>query len=146
MSSLKHWMLRKLVPEIVNTSVLITVDLNASARDAAVAMATHRVSAVLVMDGKRLKGIVTERDITGRLVAAGLSARETRVDAIMTPDPATLGPEAQAQAAIDLMRSQGFRHLPIVDDDRVVTMVSMRDLYEALQACAPRDEVSGAEP
>ena len=140
MSSLRHWMLRKLVPEVVNTSVLITVDLGASARDAAGAMATHRVSAVLVMDGKRLKGIVTERDITWRVVAAGLSAHETRVEGIMTPEPATLGPDAPAQAAIDLMRMQGFRHLPIVDDDRVVAMVSMRDLYEALQNCAPAEE------
>jgi len=138
-SSLKNWMLRKLVPEIVNTSVLITVDLGASAREAAIAMATHRVSAVLVMDGKRLKGILTERDITWRVVAAGLSAHETRAESIMTPDPATLDPDAPAQAAIDLMRTQGFRHLPIVDDDRVVAMVSMRDLYEALQDTTPRD-------
>ncbi|SDE98288.1 CBS domain-containing protein [Rhodospira trueperi] len=125
-------MLRKLVPEIVNTSVLISVAPDATARDAAVAMATHTIAAVLVMDGKRLVGIITERDITARVVAIGRDPANTRADEIMTPDPHTLSPEASANDALDLMQTRGFRHLPIVDGDRVVSMVSMRDLHRAL--------------
>lgn len=125
-------MLRKLVPGIVNTSVLITVGMDASAREAAIAMATHRVAAVLVMDGKRLKGIVTERDITARVVAAARNPVATRVDEIMTADPFTLGPESTATEALELMQAHSFRHLPIVDGDRVVAMVSMRDLHRAM--------------
>lgn len=138
-------MLRKLVPGIVNTSVLITVPHDAAARDAAVAMATHRVAAVLVMDGKRLQGIVTERDITARLVAVGLDPARTPVREIMTAAPFTLPPDANATDALDLMRTHGFRHLPIVEDDRVVAMVSMRDLQWALyaQVIGPEDGAGG---
>ncbi|MBB4287483.1 CBS domain-containing protein [Roseospira goensis] len=132
-------MLRKLVPGIVNTSVLISVGLEATAREVAVAMATHRVAAVLVMDGKRLKGIVTERDITCRVVAAGRNPAATRVDEIMTVDPHTLPPEATASTALDLMQTRGFRHLPIVDGERVVAMVSMRDLHRAMHEQLSRD-------
>ncbi|WP_299438556.1 CBS domain-containing protein [uncultured Rhodospira sp.] len=132
-------MLRKLVPEIVNTSVLISVGPDASARDAAVAMATHRVGAVLVMDGKRLSGIITERDITARVVAIGRNPVATRADEIMTPDPHTLPANASATEALNLMQEEGFRHLPLVDGDRVVSMVSMRDLHRAMHDQMSRD-------
>lgn len=132
-------MLRKLVPDIVNTSVLISVGPDATARDVAVAMATHRVAAILVMDGKRLVGIVTERDITTRVVAEGRNPAVLRAYEIMTPDPHTLPSDALAMDALALMQTRKFRHLPIVDDDRVIAMVSMRDLHSAIHRQLSRD-------
>ncbi|KAA5605653.1 CBS domain-containing protein [Roseospira marina] len=132
-------MLRKLVPDIVNMSVLISVAPEATARDVAVAMTTHRVAAVLVMDGKRLVGIVTERDITGRIVAEGRNPAVVRADEIMTRDPYSLPPDATAFEALGLMQAHKFRHLPIVEDDRVVAMVSMRDLHSAIHRQLSQD-------
>jgi len=132
-------MLRKLVPDIVNTSVLISVGPASSARDVAVAMATHRVAAILVMDGKRLIGIVTERDITTRVVAEGRNPSAVKADEIMTVDPHTLPPDAMAMEALALMQTHKFRHLPIVEGDRVVAMVSMRDLHSAIHRQLSQD-------
>ncbi|MQX35661.1 CBS domain-containing protein [Roseospira navarrensis] len=132
-------MLRKLVPDIVNTSVLISVSPSQSAREVAMAMATHRVAAVLIMDGKRLVGIVTERDITVRVVAEGRNPASVRADEIMTPDPHTLPPDAMAMQALELMQTRKFRHLPVVEDGRVLAMVSMRDLHSAIHRQLSQD-------
>ena len=81
------------------------------------------------MEGDRLVGIVTERDMTVRVVAAGLDADTTPVGEVMTTDPDTLAPNDTASDAIRMMKSRNYRHLPVVDGGTVVGMVSVRDLY-----------------
>jgi CBS domain-containing protein len=93
--------------------------------DAARRMHERRVGAVVVLDDDRLVGIVTERDIL-RAVATG-AIGESVADA-MTHGPDTIGPDERAGQAAALMIHGGFRHLPVVDGDTVVGMLSIRDL------------------
>ena len=93
--------------------------------DAARRMHERRVGAVVVSEGDRLVGIVTERDIL-RAVATG--AIGGSVADVMTHGPDTIGPDESAGQAAALMIHGGFRHLPVVDGNAVVGMLSIRDL------------------
>ncbi|HET6602118.1 MAG TPA: CBS domain-containing protein [Gaiella sp.] len=93
--------------------------------DAARRMHERRVGAVVVLDGDRLVGIVSERDIL-RAVATG--AIGGSVADAMTHGPDTIGPDESAGQAAALMIHGGFRHLPVVDGSTVVGMLSIRDL------------------
>ena len=93
--------------------------------DAARRMHERRVGAIVVQDGERLVGIVTERDIL-RAVATG--AIGGSVADVMTHGPDTIGPDESAGQAAALMIHGGFRHLPVVDGNAVVGMLSIRDL------------------
>ena len=81
------------------------------------------------MEGERLVGIITERDMTSRVVAAGLNPETTSCVEIMTGNPDTLSPDDTASDALAMMRERNYRHLPVVKGERVVGMVSVRDLY-----------------
>jgi CBS domain-containing protein len=91
-------------------------------------MHAHSVGAVLVMDGPRLAGIFTERDLV-RLVAEGSDARERPVAAMMSCDVCMAPPDADLLWAADMMRRRRVRHLPVGDDGMVVGIVSLRDLF-----------------
>jgi CBS domain-containing protein len=100
-------------------------------------MVSRDVGAVIVMDGARLVGILTERDVL-RAVASGLDD-STLVKDCMTRDPDTLESDETTRQAATLMIHGGFRHLPIVDGDEVVGMLSIRDLMRVvLDDSAPR--------
>ena len=90
-------------------------------------MGTNHVGSALVMDGDVLVGIFTERDVL-RAVASDFGASGRPVAEAMTASPATVPPDADAGEALDDMLERGFRHFPVVDDGRVVGIVSMRDL------------------
>ena len=97
-------------------------------------MRDEQVSAVVVTDHEgHLLGIFTGRDAV-RLLAEGLDAKSTRVDAVMTKNPTTLGPSARAMDALLLMSDCGFRHIPIVDGARVAGIVSRYDFRAKEQA------------
>jgi CBS domain-containing protein len=100
-------------------------------------MVAKDVGAVLVTEGKRLVGILTERDVL-RAVARGIDASTTVAD-WMTRDPETLDPDESTEHAAVLMIHGGFRHLPLVEGDDVVGMLSIRDLMRVvLDNAAPR--------
>ncbi len=128
-------MQRRIVPHIVDgRRPVATVTPEASVREAARRMRERRVAALLVMEGERLVGIVTERDIVFRVVAEGRDPAAVTVAEIMTRDPVTARPDERAIDALTKMREGHFRHLPVVDGDgRVVAVVSIRDLYEAVR-------------
>jgi CBS domain-containing protein len=87
----------------------------------------HAISSVVVMDGDRLAGIVTERDLVN-LVADGLDPRATTVGDRMTRDLDTVGPRTDIAEAAEHMARLRIRHLPVVDDGRLVGIISIRDL------------------
>jgi CBS domain-containing protein len=122
----------KIIPDIVSDQSICAMATDETARQAAEKMVERNVAAVVVLeaDGKLL-GIVTERDLTRRVVAVGLVGDEIKLGDIMTPNPDTLGPNDLALDALELMRVRNFRHLPVLDEGRVVGMVSIRDLYAA---------------
>jgi CBS domain-containing protein len=116
---------------------LLTVESSLRVAEVAKRMVEREVGAVLVMDGDRLAGILTERDIL-RAVARGI-----REDAVagdwMTIHPDTIGPDETTEHAATLMMHGGFRHLPVVEGDDVVGILSIRDLMRiALSDSAPR--------
>lgn len=123
----------RIVPDVVPRGAVASVAPGASVRAAARLMAGHRVAALLVVEGEAVAGIVTEHDVTARLVAAGLDPDATPVSAIMSPNPHTLAPDDSVGEALELMRRRDIRHLPVVEGGRPVAMVSVRDLYAAVQ-------------
>jgi len=116
---------------------LLTVEGDARLTDAVRSMDDRRVGAVLVLEGERLVGVFTERDVL-RAVAHGL-APEATVGEWMTHGPETIEPDETAEHAAVLMIHGGFRHLPVVDAGKVVGILSIRDLMRSvLDDAAPR--------
>lgn len=116
---------------------LLTVGPDDRLGEAAKRMVARGVGAVLVMDGERLGGILTERDLL-KAVAGGLSD-EARVRDWMTRHPETVEASDATEHAAALMIHGGFRHLPVMDGSAVAGIISIRDLMRvALQDMAPR--------
>jgi CBS domain-containing protein len=90
-----------------------------------------RGSLVVVDNGKPV-GIITERDIVRRLVAEGKSASATKVGEIMSTPLISVGPEATVAAVVRVMYENGIRRLPIVENDRVIGMLTVTDLARVL--------------
>jgi len=116
-----------LVGEIMHPDVK-TASPSDSFADVAREMRTHGISSVVVLDGKKLQGIVTERDIVN-LVAGGGDPNTTTVEGGMTRlDLITVDSKTEVADAAEQMVSNNIRHLPIVDDGNVVGIVSIRDM------------------
>ena len=116
---------------------LVTVAPDELLGSAAARMAERKVGAALILDGNRLIGILSERDVL-RAVAAG-GAEVAPVSAWMTANPETIEPDDSLDQAAALMIHGGFRHLPVVDGGRAVGILSIRDLVRvALDDRAPR--------
>ena len=116
---------------------LLTVERGDALGEVAQRMVDRDVGAVLVMEGDDLVGILTERDVL-RAVAAGIQDN-TVVSDWMTRDPDTMSPDDTTQHAAVLMIHGGFRHMPLVEGDQVVGMLSIRDLMRVvLDNAAPR--------
>jgi CBS domain-containing protein len=114
------------VREVMSTK-LHTVEPGDTVGEAVAVMAQHRVGSVLVMEGERLLGIFTERD-TVRALSLSHDAPRHQIVSWMTPDPKTTTPDEDSDAALRLMLDSGFRHLPVVENGKLVGIVSMRDL------------------
>jgi CBS domain-containing protein len=123
---------KKIVPDVVRDQKLAQVPETMTVREAASLMAGRHIGAVMVMDGLRLTGIFTERDLMGRVVAPGLDPNTTRLAQVMTRNPDTIGADDTALDALQMMRKSGYRHLPVAKDGRIVGMISVRDLYSSV--------------
>jgi CBS domain-containing protein len=138
-------MKRRIVPGVIDgEQALCCLPPDATAHDAATLMRERRVGAVMIVDGSRLLGIVTERDLVFRLLAEGRDARGTRLAEIMTAGPETLSPGDSALDALQKMLDGRYRHLPVVDGSRICGIVSIRDLYEAARLTL-QEELRSAE-
>ena len=114
------------VAELMTTDVL-TVAPEDTIGETAQKMVELGVSSAVVSDYGRMIGIVTERDLT-RAVAGRVHTSEARVREWMTPDPVTLTRDASAAEAARIMFENRFRHIPIVEDEHTVGIVSIRDV------------------
>jgi CBS domain-containing protein len=101
-----------------------------SVREAARYMTERRVGAVCVLEGSRLVGVLSERDIMGRVVAPGLDLDRTTVGEVMTRDLVVAQAGDSLDDALRRMKQAGCRHLPVVEDDKLVGMVAQRDLLQ----------------
>ena len=122
-----------IVPDIIKDRKLVAMSTAATARAAANLMAEAGTAAVVVMDDEKLVGIVTERDLTRRVLAVGKDPDTISLDVIMTRNPDILAPTDSALDALELMRARRYRHVPVVDAGRVIGMVSIQDLYDAVK-------------
>lgn len=110
-----------------------SVDADAYVTDCVKRMNELRIGAMLVMDDDgRLSGIFTERDVVTRVLGAGLDPAVTRVSSVMTTNPFCVSPSTSLDEAMNIVSSQRIRHLPVVEDGKVLGMVSSGDLAHRL--------------
>jgi CBS domain-containing protein len=96
-------------------------------------MADKAIGALLVMEGERLVGILSERDYARKVILMGRSSKDTPVSAIMTPAPlVTVTPHSRTKECMRLMTDRRIRHLPVIDDGKVVGMLSIGDLVRSI--------------
>ncbi|HSN51764.1 MAG TPA: CBS domain-containing protein [Woeseiaceae bacterium] len=113
-------------------SDVFTIAPDATVAEAVDLMADRCVGSLLVMVDGLLRGIVTERDYTRKIVAGGLSKEGSRVADIMTADVYTTGVEQNIDECMMLMTEKRIRHLPVVDGDEVLGIISIGDLIKAI--------------
>jgi CBS domain-containing protein len=109
------------------TRDILTADPADSIGEAAQKMTERGVGSIVVSDYGRMIGILTERDVL-KAVAGRVHSSEARVREWMTSDPVTVAPSTPVEEAGRIMLEAGFRHLPVVEEDRPVGIVSIRDL------------------
>ncbi|GAB4428806.1 MAG: CBS domain-containing protein [Anaerolineales bacterium] len=108
------------------------VDCNDNVLKALEIMAEADISAVMVQEGDKIVGIFTERDYSRKCELKGLSAKDTSVRDLMTEKMLTVTPETSIDQCMGLMKQHHIRHLPIIENDKLVGMVSMRDVVDVL--------------
>jgi CBS domain-containing protein len=107
---------------------------NDSVFDALQQLANHNVGAMMVMDQGKLVGVFSERDYTRKIALAGKSSKDTQVKDIMTPDVLTVSPETRTRDCMALMSQKKIRHLPVMEGDKVLGMISIRDIMNDIIA------------
>ena len=125
--------IRDLLDKVLINQRLVIIDLNKSAMEAATTMVKNKCGALLVCDEKKedtLVGIVSERDLAFRVIPKDLNPKRTTVSKIMTKNVETISPKKTTHDAIHIMKSRGFRHLPVVENKKIIGILSMRDLYD----------------
>ncbi len=111
------------------TREVLTVEPSDTIGEAAQKMVDQGVSSAVVSDYGKLIGILTERDLT-RAVAGRTHSSEARVREWMTADPVTMGESDSAEEAARIMFEQRFRHIPVVDGETTIGIVSIRDVAQ----------------
>ena len=95
-------------------------------------MAENNVGAIMICDGGQMLGIFTERDYCRKIILMGRSSLNTPIQEIMTKKPITIKPQNTPEECIEIMTKYQIRHLPVEENDKLVGLVSMRDVMEML--------------
>jgi CBS domain-containing protein len=121
----------KTVAELLRTKPprgIIKIAPEISVLEAIKVLAAENIGAAVVMSGDRLAGIFSERDYTRKVILKGRSSDTTRVEEIMTANVVVVSPRTKTRECMALMTEKNIRHLPVVDEGRVIGMVSIRDI------------------
>jgi CBS domain-containing protein len=126
----------KTVAELLRTrpARVVSVSPTQSVLEAIKLLASEDIGAAIVLDGGRLAGIVSERDYTRKVILKGRSSDATRVEEIMTRNVVVVTPRTHSRECMQLMSEKSIRHLPVVDEGRVIGMVSIRDIVSDIIA------------
>jgi CBS domain-containing protein len=125
---------------------LVTVPPETTVRKAAKLMAKRNVGAVMVVDEQGLVGIFTERDAVFRVIARDVDSQTTRLVDVMTKAPITVAPDKSFGYALLVMHENGFRHLPVIENGKLIGVISARnaldpDLEEFVSESRRRDHI-----
>ncbi len=99
--------------------------------DAIVALSEHRIGALLVLDGERLAGVFSERDYAREVVLKGKTSKTTPVKEVMSTTVITVTPDQTVEECMGLMSGKRIRHLPVIQDGKVLGVLSIGDLVQA---------------
>jgi CBS domain-containing protein len=117
------------------TKNMVTVNITATAAEAAKKMQSEKVGTVLVLDGWLLKGLVTDRQIATRVVASGKDPAKVGVSEFMTKNPVTVSPEMDIHEAVRIIGSHGYRRIPVLEGGKPVGIISVADIAEHALTC-----------
>lgn len=109
-------------------NAVISVEPSITAFQALEVMRDMNVGGLLVTEGDRLVGIFTERDYARKVILKGKTSKEIQVSELMTPRPITVTPETTIEDCMSLMTNKFIRHLPVVEDDKLVGVISIGDV------------------
>ena len=118
------------IRRVMKRRQLLVAAPHTTVRKASMMMASRHVGAILVVEGHQLLGIFTERDAVFRVVACGLEPDATPLAAVMTAAPHTVSSGQSFGYGMLVMQQHGFRHLPVVDDGKLVGIVSSRNALD----------------
>jgi signal-transduction protein with cAMP-binding, CBS, and nucleotidyltransferase domain len=133
-------MLRKRVTEIMTEAPIDTIERGLTVLLASKVMKERARGSLVIVDAGRPVGIVTERDLVRRVIAEDRPA-STKVADVMSEPLISVGPEATVSSAASIMYKNGIRRLPVIENDRLLGMVTSTDLARAMQREGQRDEV-----
>ena len=126
----------KLVNQLLDSKGhdILSIAPSASVLDAIKLMAEKGVGALIVMDGETMAGIVTERDYARKVILKGRSSDETPVSDIMSTGVISTSPDQTVNICMNVMTDKRIRHLPVVEGNKVIGLVSIGDLVKAIIA------------
>jgi len=117
------------------TRDMVTMNITATAAEAANKMASEEVGTILILDDGSLKGLVTDRQIATKVVASGKDPAKIRVSEFMTKDPVTVSPEMDIHEAVKIIGMYGYRRIPVLEGDKPVGIISIADIAEHAKTC-----------
>lgn len=109
---------------------VVTINGDARVGEAVALLGGRRIGAVVVMDGEKVAGILSERDVVYCLTSDGAEVLDWPVSRVMTAPPITIRPTHSVLAGLSMMTERRIRHLPVVDEGRLVGLVSIGDLVK----------------
>ena len=122
----------KTVKQLLSTksAQIFSVTAETSVLDALSVMMEKNISALLILEGSQLSGIFTERDYARKIVLQGKTSADTPLSAVMTGNPITVSPNDSLDSCMEIMTDKHIRHLPVLDDDQIIGMVSIGDVVK----------------
>jgi CBS domain-containing protein len=120
------------VKELLKGKNTWTIAPSTSVYDAISEMAAREIGALLVIDGDKVVGIITERDYARKIILEGKSSKNTPVSEIMTTRVIYVVPDQKLEECMALMSAKRIRHLPVLEGDRLVGMISIRDVVKEM--------------
>jgi CBS domain-containing protein len=120
-------MAERTIRQIIEGQEPVTAAADITVREAARLMKDRNIGALMVVEEERLVGVFTERDALFRVLANGLDAGETRLEQVMTRNPQTIAADSGFTVALQMMHDGRYRHLPVIEEGRVIGIVSVRD-------------------
>ena len=132
MTSVAQILKSKTEPQPGHERPVVTITVDASVYDAVKMMAEHRIGALVVLDGTEIAGIITERDYARKIVLMDRSSKTTPVRDIMTRQVRYVTPADSAEQCMALMTTHRMRHLPVLDNEQLIGMISIGDLVKTI--------------